>query len=116
MAAAVAEGGVRQIGAEDPDGDHQLIHGDHAAAGIFGAISDRYSGAVYDATPTARPSSTRETSSTSTFSGSREQSEPSDEQDQRRSSGSFRPRRKESQLLPTAPTATPNIMELTTHS
>ena len=30
--AAVAESGVREIGAEDPDGDHQLVHRNHTAA------------------------------------------------------------------------------------
>ena len=33
--AAVAESGVREIGAKDPDGDHQLVHGNHTAANFF---------------------------------------------------------------------------------
>ncbi|MNR14602.1 hypothetical protein D3C85_1310870 [compost metagenome] len=32
---AVTERGIRQVCAEDTDGDHQLVHGDHAAANFL---------------------------------------------------------------------------------
>ena len=81
-----------------------------------GAISDRYSGAVYEATPTARPSSTRETSRISTFGAAAENREPATKRMAPIIRLFLRPSLKESQPLPTAPTAAPNIMELTTHS
>ena len=81
-----------------------------------GAISDRYSGAVYEATPTARPSSTRERISTSTFGAAAENREPATNRIAPIIRLFLRPSLKESQPLPTAPTAAPNIMELTTHS
>ena len=33
--AAVAKGGVGEVSAKDPDGDHQLVHGNHTAANFL---------------------------------------------------------------------------------
>lgn len=62
------------------------------------------------------PSSTRETSRISTFGAAAENSEPATKRMAPIIRLFFRPSLKESQPLPTAPTAAPNIMELTTHS
>lgn len=81
-----------------------------------GAISDRYSGARGrgDAHRQAEQH-TGNQQDLDVWRGGREQ-RTGDEEDGADHQALFRPSLKESQPLPTAPTAAPNIMELTTHS